>query len=286
MPGNKRHLAHSKKHLNRIKEMIRAVDVVLELVDARAPQSSQNEELYRSVKPGGRIIVLHKSDLANPDVTRCWVEHFQKQGLKVFSFSAKLSSKKLLSHLNDYWSSGKFARFNRPLRLMVAGMPNVGKSTLVNLLLQKKVTHTGDRPGITRGSQWIRIHPRLELLDTPGVLQPAAGDEWTYQCLAALGILPPNKYDSEETALWLINLLKSSNRLSLLSERFGVEPEEEFLPEEYLKKIGKARGCLIGGGEVNFQEASQVLLKDLREGLLGAISLEAPPEEEEEKGEN
>lgn len=276
--GGKKHLAHSQKQFKKVKEMIKVVDVVLELVDARAPRSSKNTYLSGSGFSRGHALILHKSDLADKKITRGWVDYYQENGFKVFSFSSLFSTAELFSFLQEYRASSKFARFNRPLRLMVAGMPNVGKSTLVNLLLKKKATPTGDRPGITRGSQWVRIQPGLEMLDTPGVLQPEVEEEFSYQCLAAIGILPPKRYDPVETASWLIEIMKDYGCLGGLSTRYRLEAGEERLPEHMLEEIGRARGCLVSGGEVDFTEASGVLLKDFREGRLGKISLERPVE--------
>jgi len=269
---NKRYLSYSNKYLHQVKEMLKAVDVVLEVVDARAPWSTKSKSLANSTR--GHLLVLNKSDLAEDSRTREWLAYYQKLGIKVISYHNRLSVSCFNSYLKHFRSSRP--KFKRPLRLMVAGMPNVGKSTLVNLLLHKKVSRTGNRPGITRGNQWIRLNQELEMLDTPGVLQPFAVNHFSFNCLAVLGVIPDHRFDEVELGGWLIDMLYQKDLLNVLVARYGINLEQKFDIENVLLEVGKSRGCLGPGGKIDQAGAARHIIKDFQEAALGKVTLETP----------
>jgi len=273
-----RQLSYSQKQFNQVREMLKAVDVVLEVIDARAPYSTKTRNLVESSRK--HMLVLHKTDLAREHVTSQWEAYFRESGVRAIPYHSRLSAQYLTAFLKEYRSSQQFSRFKRPLRLMVAGMPNVGKSTLVNLLLRKKVSRTGNRPGITRGNQWVRINPHLEMLDTPGVLLPVVAGKFSFNCLSALGILPANRYDDADLGNWLLEMLYLRNIYPAIEKRYGIHTSGITDREELLATIGQARGCLAAGGEIDLHTAARLLIKDFQEGALGPVSLELPGEEE------
>ena len=279
MSGKRRHLSYQTKPLKQVREMLHKVDVVLEVLDARAPLSTRSRALTSSSR--GHLLLLHKSDLAQNEETMAWKSFFQEQGFHVIPFHSTMSSSRLTSFLKDYSRNQKLSRFKRPLRLMVVGMPNVGKSTLVNLLLHKRVSLTGNKPGITRGNQWIRIHEQMEVLDTPGVLQPISVNQFSYNCLAALGVLPAKQFDEIEVASWLLDLFIQRGLLPGVIERYNIKIKEIYDSEILLEEIGRATGCLGVGGKVDSSCAAQIFLKDFREAALGSVTLDVPSMEGE-----
>lgn len=278
MSGNK--YKGSPRYLNEIKEQVKAVNYVFEILDARAPQSTGNRFIREITDNNKSIIILNKSDLAQKDVTERWVDYYKKQGYNAFSFSAGEPSSILYNMLQKLSSQTKKGRFKRPDRIMVAGIPNVGKSTIINSLLRRKAVRTGDRSGITRGRQWIRLKQGFELLDTAGVLPPFLNKE-THKMMATLGVLPVSQWDPLETAGWLIDEIRPAGLVAGIKSRFGIsEVSNNSSIEEILLAVGAKRGCLRSGGEIDLYQASEIFLKEFREGLLGTFSLEIPPDSE------
>lgn len=269
---------HMKKARTQIRELLPRIDLVVELLDARLPASSSNPVLSRLRQNKPCLKLLNKQDLADPQVTRAWVSAFEgEQTVRALGVEATsrrdagLIAKICRGMLQDR------ARANKPLRLLVVGIPNVGKSTLINTLAGKKIARTGDKPAITTCPQQIDLRNGILLADTPGLLWPVLDDLAGACRLAASGALGDSAYDSPAVALTTAAFLLDSYPESL-QRRYQLEqlPSD---PEDLLNTIGRRRGCLIRGGEVDQQRAADVLLRDLRGGQLGRISLERPGEQ-------
>ncbi len=276
---------HMAKTKRMIQEQLKLVDVVIELVDARLPISSRNpllEQLVGDKKP--RVIILNKEDLADPQRTAYWVNFFNQQsGCKAFAFNAATGKKQLIGRLKEALldlTAEKRERMaqkgirKQTVRCMIVGIPNVGKSTFINLIAGKKAAQTGDKPGVTRGTQWIRLDEDLELLDTPGILWPKFEDEEVGFRLAVTGAVSDEVFDHDEAALKLIAFLQQRYP-KLLLERFKLE--QEILEEEpltILEQIGRNRGCLLKGGRIDYSKVSKGILIDFRQAKIGRITLE------------
>ncbi len=268
---------HMKKARAQISEMMPKIDLVIEVLDARLPVSSANPllERLRAAKPCLKI--LNKADLADPNITKNWIKHFeQQQEVKALSLEAKnrrdvgLIPKLCRKMLPQRVQSGK------PLRVLIVGIPNVGKSTLINTLAGKKIARVGDKPAITTCPQQIDLRNGILLSDTPGILWPIL-DSMAGACrLAASGAIGDDAYDSVEIAMLAAEYLAQKYR-TVLAERYKLDtiPEK---PLDILDTIGRKRGCLVSGGDVDRYRAAEVLLRELRGGKLGRISLERPNE--------
>ncbi len=266
-----------EKHLLR---HLKHIDMVVEVLDARLPMTSRNFRIQQALSKKKRLILLNKSDLADPKTTGQWLNYLAEENGPVLAFSSKNVQdlkrfEALLLELRP-----KHTKFKRPLRLIVAGIPNVGKSSVINRLAHKLAAKTGNTPGVTRGAQWIRLRAGWEMLDTPGLLSPNLNPEKASPGLAVIGAIRPSVFDSETVARWLLGRLQQNEiylssllRFYRMEEVTGIETEDA-----YLERIGRARGLLGPGGEVSREKASQVLLKDFRKGALGRISLESPGE--------
>ena len=276
---------HMAKTKRMIQEQLKLVDVVIELVDARLPISSRNpllEQLVGDKKP--RVIILNKEDLADPQRTAYWVNFFNQQsGCRAFAFNAATGKKQLIGRLKEALldlTAEKRERMaqkgirKQTVRCMIVGIPNVGKSTFINLIAGKKAAQTGDKPGVTRGTQWIRLDEDLELLDTPGILWPKFEDEEVGFRLAVTGAVSDEVFDHDEAALKLIAFLQQRYP-KLFQERFKLE--QEILEEEpltILEQIGRNRGCLLKGGRIDYSKVSKGILIDFRQAKIGRITLE------------
>lgn len=266
----------SPRFLNELKEQIKAVNYVLEVLDARAPQSSSNPYIRKITGVKQNILILNKTDLAQKNITLQWLEYYKKQGYKALSFNTGQPASLIFNQLELFNAKPQNERFKRPCRIMVAGTPNVGKSTIINTLLRRKAARTGDRSGITRGRQWIRLKPGLELLDTAGVLPPFINEE-TRKKLAALGVLPVTQWDPPEIAAWLIDEIRPAGLIDSMEKRYAKKgPDVKKDTESFLRIIGEKRGCLRSGGEADLYQASEIFLKEFRDGQLGGFSLEKP----------
>lgn len=268
---------HMKKTRDMLTRHLGQVGLVLEVLDARIPSSSQNPDLGGLLGPKQRVILLNKADLAEPGATSLWVKELEGGGIPVAALSALRgqglgSLRKLLAR---YQPSGQRGR--RPVRALVVGIPNVGKSSLINFLAGKAVARTGKVPGITRGKQWINIPPGIELLDSPGLLWPKVQDSWTGFTLAATGAVKFELLDLEGLACQLLEIMVERDPARLASryrlDRGLVKGKEASL---LLKEIGKKRGFLLPGGQVDITRGAGMVLKEFREGLLGPITLEYP----------
>ena len=271
-PGN---MAKARSILS---QDLKIVDLAVELLDARIPLSSKNPVLASMLKDKKHLILLHKADRADEEVTGRWLSHFMDRELKAMAFSVHHNSylKQMMRYLKDQEHNLRPTRIKRPLRMIIIGIPNVGKSTLINYFVRKAVTKTANQPGITRGRQWVRIMPGLELLDTPGILWPNINDN-TAKPLACVGAIPPGLFDVEEIACWLIESYLTKNKANSLLNRYsGLQPAN---PEVMLEKIGLSLGCLQQGGKVDLARASQLVLRDFQAGFLGKMTLEDPPDD-------
>lgn len=273
---------HMKKAREQIIEKLRTIDVVIEVLDARLPASSANPLLTRLRGAKPCIKVLNKSDLADPAVTSAWIRFFEKQqGVRALPLEAKerRDAAQLLKICRTLVPrrGGKGERF---LQVMVVGIPNVGKSTLINTLTGKKVARVGDRPAVTTCPQQIDLHNGILLSDTPGLLWPVMEDQHGACRLAASGAIGENAFDTTEVALATLNYL-SERYPALLLKRYNLAALPES-PMATLAEIGRRRGCLVSGGEVDRHRAAELFLRELRSGALGRISLERPGEQPED----
>lgn len=274
---------HMAKTHRMISEHIKLVDVVVELLDARLPLSSRNPEIDRIVGNRPRILVLNKADIADKSVTEQWQEWFTHQGYAVIAVDSQ--SGKGFSQLNaaiDKVMKEKFERDKakgiqrHSIKLMVVGIPNVGKSSFINRLSGRGATKTGDRPGVTTAKQWIRIAGKYELLDTPGILWPKFEQPEVAKRIAFTGGIKDEIMDIEELSCELL-LFLSRYYGTLLTERFKLTKDAlELEPYDLLEAIGKKRGCVISGGNIDTFRAASLVLDDFRAAKIGKISLEQP----------
>ena len=274
---------HMTKAKRQMQEDIKLVDLVIELLDARIPASSENPDIDTLAQNKARLVILNKADLADENANRKWKAYFEKRGMAVILADSRNSgSFKTLSGLVSEACREKIERDrrrgikNRPVRTMVAGIPNVGKSTFINTYAKKAVAKTGNKPGVTKGKQWIRLGKDLELLDTPGILWPKFEDEKVGVNLSLTGSISDNILNLEELSLKLIAFLRD-NYAGVLSSRYDIK--EEGADADMLYAIGERRGCVGKGGEISYEKAANILIDEFRSGKLGRISLELPPEE-------
>lgn len=264
---------HMAKAWRQVRENLRLVDVVLEVADARLPQATRNPLLDEALAGKPRILVLARADLAPEEATRRWVAHFRSRGLPAVPVDAVTGrgAERLLRAVAEAVP----APMGRPPRAMVVGIPNVGKSSLINRLAGGARTRTGARPGVTRGKQWVRAGD-IQLLDLPGILPPHARTPRGLRLLAVAGAVGPEVVPSADAALELIERLRRAAPREL-ELAYGLESEEGE-PLAVLEAIGRRRGCLGAGGRVDLERAGDALLKDFRLGRLGRVALEEPPE--------
>lgn len=281
---------HMTKARRAMEEDVRAVDLIIELVDARAPLSTRNPDI--KILGGGkeRIIIMNKADLADAAVSAAWERYFKNGGASCFQMDARnRGSLKRLSALIEEACKSRRERnlrrgiLNRPVRAMVAGIPNVGKSTLINTIAGRGAARTGNRPGVTRGNQWIRLNRSVELLDTPGILWPKFEDPHVGEIIAFLGSVNELIAAPEELACALLRQLRRCGALEGAMRRFGIS--EELPEEEFLKLAALRRGCLLPGGLPDCEKVASVIMHEFRAGMFGRISLERPGERSGEEDE-
>ena len=275
---------HMTKAKRAMKEDIRLIDLVIELVDARVPLGSRNPDIDELAKGKGRMVLLNKADLADERQNEAWMAYFKAKGLHVVKINARSGmGLKQITPLVQEACKEKLQRDrkrgiqNRPVRTMVVGIPNVGKSTFINSFAGKACAKTGNKPGVTKGNQWIRLNKTLELLDTPGILWPRFEDQQVGLNLAFIGSINDEIIDKEELAVELIRFLMKAYPANL-SERYGIETTD-IEAYEILRNIAKARGCLLKGNELDTKKAANLLMDDFRSGKLGRITLEFAKEE-------
>ncbi|MEV3125524.1 ribosome biogenesis GTPase YlqF [Paenibacillus larvae] len=278
---------HMTRARREIQEKLKQLDVVIELLDARIPLSSRNSMIDEILKDKPRLVVLNKSDLADPVVTEAWVAFFEKETLKALPIDAAsgFQVKDIIPRCKELASHKIEAQIQkgikpRPVRALIVGIPNVGKSTLINQLAGKKIAATGDRPGITKGQQWIKVGKEIDLLDTPGILWPKFEDQLVGLKLAATGAIREEILHLDEIAFYLTKQL-IIHYPQALRERYGLaelpgDLEDNHAIVDVMETVGRKRGAIMSGGRVDLEKASSVLLRDTRSGKLGRVSLERP----------
>ncbi|MCQ2536514.1 MAG: ribosome biogenesis GTPase YlqF [Lachnospiraceae bacterium] len=271
---------HMTKARRQMEENIKLVDIVIELLDARIPLSSRNPDIDRIANNKARLLILNKTDLADEKTNKAWAKHFESMGIKVLMMDArKKGSMKPVTDAILECCKEKIERDKakglrqRPVRAMVCGIPNAGKSTFINSFSGKASTKTGDTPGVTKGLQWIRLNKQVELLDTPGILWPKFEDQIVGQHIAFIGSIRDEVLDEAELCLLLIDFLKN-NYPDNLKERYGIELLDENLA--IMEAIAKRRGCLKKGAEIDYDRCAGLVLEDFRSGRIGRISVEKP----------
>ncbi len=271
---------HMTKAKRMMQENMKLVDLVIELVDARIPSSSRNPDLDELGKQKARLVLLNKADLAEEKWNDAWADHFQARGYSAVKVNAKRGGglKSIEGTIAEACKEKmerdrKRGILNRPVRAMVVGIPNVGKSTFINSLAGKACARTGNKPGVTKGKQWIRLNKKVELLDTPGVLWPKFEDQTVGLHLALVGSIKDEILNTQELALQLIRILKQGQK-GLLEAKYRVSEEQDVY--KMLLGIADARHCLIRGNELDTEKAAALLLDDFRNGKLGRVTLEYP----------
>lgn len=271
---------HMTKAKRMMQEDIKLIDIVIELLDARVPFSSRNPDIDSLANNKYRLVLLNKSDLADDSVTAKWETYFKEKGIMVVTINARDGQgMKMITTKIQEACKEKIERdrkrgiMNRPIRAMIVGIPNVGKSTFINSFAKKSCTKVGNKPGVTKGKQWIRINKNVELLDTPGILWPKFEDDTVGEHLAFIGSINDEILQKIELSCNLIDFLKT-NYPKRLEERYQVEEEKN--ASEILEAIARNRGCLLKGNELNYEKAAGILLEEFRNGKLGRISVEQP----------
>ena len=271
---------HMTKAKRMMQENIKLIDLVIELVDARIPISSRNPDIDEFGKNKARLILLNKSDLAEEKQNDAWVEYFKNKGFSVVKVnSRKGGGIKSIQGVIQEACKEKMERdrkrgiLNRPVRAMVVGIPNVGKSTFINTLAGKACAKTGNKPGVTKGKQWIRLNKNVELLDTPGILWPKFEDQTVGLRLAFIGSIKDEILNVEELAAEMIQFMKKYYT-GVLAEKYNIVESED--PYKCLADIAESRHCLLRGSELDTNKAALLLIDDFRGGRLGRITLEFP----------
>ncbi len=264
-----------------MQENVKLVDLILELADARIPVSSRNPDIDELGKGKSRIVLLNKSDLADPLYNRQWTAWLEEAGIHILEVNSKTGAGvKSINALVQKACAEKIERDrkrgiqNRPVRAMVVGIPNVGKSTFINSFAGRACTRTGNKPGVTKGKQWIRLNNKLELLDTPGILWPRFEDRQVGMHLAFIGSINDDILQVEELALDLLDSLRSRYP-DAVTERYGITWTEE--NAAMLEDIAESRKCFLKGQVPDLKKAASILVDDFRNGRLGRITLETPP---------
>jgi ribosome biogenesis GTPase A len=273
---------HMTKAQRMIEDSIKQVDAVCEILDARIPNSSRNPDIDRLAAGKPRLIILNRTDLADPKITSQWREFFESQGIKILETDAKSGKgvngfapalrELLKDKITDYAAKGQV---NRPMRVMILGIPNVGKSTFINKAAKRKAAIAGDKPGVTRGKQWINIDKGLDLLDTPGILWPKFDSQEVGEMLAITNAIKADVLDKETLAANFMLRLREMYP-EALTARYKFEPDPEANGFELLEEAAKKRGFLVSRGEYDIERMANTLLGEYHDGKLGRISLEKP----------
>jgi len=278
---------HMTRAKRQIQEKLKLIDIAIELLDARVPLSSRNPMVDEILAGKPRLIVMNKADLADPRTTEQWVAYFKNEGHECIAIDSStgtkvnevpLQAKLILKEKIDR----QIAKGMNPraIRGLIVGIPNVGKSTLINRLAGRNIAITGDRPGVTKGQQWIKCG-EIELLDTPGILWPKFDDELVGYRLAMTGAIKEQILNIDDIAFFAVRELVD-RYWPALSERYGLQKPPEDIADtdeivRVMEDIGRNRGCIVSGGRVDLEKASGIILRDMRAGKLGRITLEAPP---------
>lgn len=277
------HMAKAKRIL---KEDLKLVDIVIEVVDARVPLSSQNPDLRKLINQQTKVTVLNKKDLADPELNKSWIKYLRQEEneeavlLNSLTGEGVSELKSILNNTHDKIASklAQKGRNPRRLRAMIIGIPNVGKSALINLLAGSNITTIGNKPGVTRGRQWVNVSKKVRLLDTPGILWPKFSDEDKAYKLALTGAVDNDIFDFELAAYKLIKFIIKVDE-DLLLDSYNLDYLEAH-PYDILADIARKRGCLMTGGKVDRNRAAGIVINDFRDGSLGQITLEKPSEVE------
>lgn len=271
---------HMTKAKRAMQEDIKLIDVIIELVDARVPYSSKNPDIDQLANGKSRILLMNKYDLADNVITDEWIKYYENKGY----FVAKVNSKngrgvKVVHDIIQKACKEKIERdrkrgiLNRPIRAMIVGIPNVGKSTFINSFAGKACTKTGNKPGVTRGKQWIKLNKSVELLDTPGILWPKFEDQQVGLNLAFIGSIKDELYNIYELSLLLIKYLVEAYP-EVTAEFYDIENSTDEV--QLLERIAERRGCIKSGAQIDYDKAAKYLVDDFRSGRMGQISLERP----------
>ena len=271
---------HMAKTRREIGEKLKLIDIVYEVVDARIPNSSRIVDIDDSIKDKPKVIIMTKKDLCDMDKTNKWISRYEKQGYKVFLVDlindkslGKLFdlTDELLIGLNDIRTEKGL--LERKYRVLIMGVPNVGKSTLINKITGKKATSVGDKPGVTKSISWIRINDKLELMDTPGILWPKIEDQTVAYNLATFSSIKDEILPIDEVACYILKYMYE-NYPDRLINRYGLDYLDEDDYTDAYELIGRKRGCIIRGNEVDYNKVSNIIIKDLREGYLGKVTFD------------
>lgn len=273
---------HMTKAQRMIEDSIKQVEAVCEILDARIPRSSRNPDIDRLAAGKPRLIILNRVDLADPEITSQWRRYFERQGIRIIETDAKTGKgvngfvpalKELLKDkLADYAAKGQI---NRPMRVMILGIPNVGKSTFINKVAKRKAAIAGDKPGVTRGKQWINIEQGLDLLDTPGILWPKFDSQEVGEMLAITNAIKADVIDKETLGANFMLRLRDMYP-DAVKERYKFVPDKDMNGFELLEEAAKKRGFLLSKGEYDIERMANTLLGEYHDGKLGRISLERP----------
>ncbi|MCY7748263.1 ribosome biogenesis GTPase YlqF [Bacillus inaquosorum] len=272
---------HMAKARREVTEKLKLIDIVYELVDARIPMSSRNPMIEDILKNKPRIMLLNKADKADAAVTQQWKEHFEKEGIRSLSINSVNgqglnqivpASKEILQEKFDRMRAKGVKP--RAIRALIIGIPNVGKSTLINRLAKKNIAKTGDRPGITTSQQWVKVGKELELLDTPGILWPKFEDELVGLRLAVTGAIKDSIINLQDVAVFGLRFLEE-HYPERLKERYSLDEIPEDIAELF-DAIGEKRGCLMSGGLINYDKTTEVIIRDIRTEKFGRLSFEQP----------
>ena len=273
---------HMTKAKRMMEENIRLIDLVIEIVDARVPMSSRNPDIDKLASNKARIILLNKADLADDYVTNKWIAYFNSKNIYCLKLNSRDNSGvKQVNNLIQTACADKIERdksrgiMNRTIKAMVVGIPNVGKSTFINTFAGKACAKTGNKPGVTKGKQWIKLNKNIELLDTPGILWPKFEDQQVGLRLALIGSIRDEILNQDEMAIELIEYLKNHYQ-GILADRYQVDESEDKV--KILEQVAMNRNCKMKGNELDYEKASKIVLEEFRNGKLGKISLETPEE--------
>ncbi|HAR91476.1 MAG TPA: ribosome biogenesis GTPase YlqF [Eubacterium sp.] len=268
---------HMTKAIRQMREDIKLVDLVIELLDARIPLSSRNPDIDSLGRNKSRLVILNKSDLADDTQNALWDKFFKDKGYTVLKVDSRVNSlakivdRAIEEACKEKIEANKKKGINRPIRAMVVGIPNVGKSTFINSYAKRSVAKTGNKPGVTKGKQWIKIGKNLELLDTPGILWPKFDDEQIGLNLALVGSMNDNILDAAELAFQFIKKTRE-NYPDILKNRFNIEGNEDVVEEMY--QVADVRNCKLPGNKLDLDKASKIILDEFRSGKLGKITLD------------
>jgi ribosome biogenesis GTPase A len=271
------------KARRQVTEKLKLIDIVIELVDARIPASSRNPMIDEIITNKPRLLLLNKADLADATITKDWIRYYSDRGITALAIDSQTGtgmkqivseSKLILKDKFDKMASKGIKP--RAIRALIVGIPNVGKSTLINRLAKKNIAQTGDRPGVTKAQQWIKVGKELELLDTPGILWPKFEDQQVGLRLATTGAIKDTLLNLQEIAVYALNFLKEHypNRLK---ERYQLD----YIPEDIVEvfdEIGKRRGCKMSGGYIDYDKTAELIIREIRGEKLGRLTFERPVE--------